>query len=167
MIKILGKNTALCCLLFLIALSAHAQNTNQADVEKAKSILQQERETIFIEALHLSPSQATVFHPIYVRYNKEKRILDDVLIDSFVKYRDNYQRLDQIVMRDFLKQSKRHQKKELHLRRKYHKLIRNSISIELGSQFYEVDDFLSTLLRLNILMGLPFTGTVSENVSTQ
>ena len=167
MVKTIIKPITLCFLIFLSVLSSCAQEIEPADVEKAKSILQRERETIFIEALHLSTSQAIVFHPIYVRFSKEKRVLDNLLIASFLSYTDNYQRLDKKVMHAFLKQSKQHQKKELHVRRKYYKQISNLISVELASQFYEVDDFLSTILRLNILTGLPFTGSITQHVTNQ
>lgn len=126
--------------------------------------LQYERETIFIEALQLSVSQAAVFHPIYVEFNQEKRILDDLLIKLFVQYSDNYNRLDQKIMHDFIKMSKEHQKIESQVRKKYYRKLGKAISTELASRFYEVDDFISTTLRLNILMGLPFTGTIIKQV---
>lgn len=135
------KRITLCFSIALLVLSTNAQGIEPTNMEKAKKILRQERETIFIETLHLSTSQAVVFHPIFVRFSKEKRVLDNLLIASFVKYNDNYQRLDQNIMRDFLKQSKEHQKFELRVRRKYYKQISNSISLELASQFYEIDDF--------------------------
>jgi len=155
-------------LLFFIfnffSTQAFTQQATQVELETAKMFLQYERETIFIEALQLSVSQAAVFHPIYVEFNKEKRILDDLLIKLFVQYSDNYNRLDHKVMYNFIKLSKEHQKKESQVRKKYYRKLGKAISTELASQFYEVDDFISTTLRLNILMGLPFTGSIVKHV---
>lgn len=139
-----------------------AQEVSQVELESAKTFLQQERETIFIEALHLSVSEAAVFHPIYVDFNREKRALDDLLIKQFVAYTDNYNQLDRTIMRDFIKNSRKYQRKELGVRLKYYKKLGKAISIKLASQFYEVDDFISTTLRSNILMGLPFTGSILQ-----
>jgi hypothetical protein len=151
--------------VFLLAGRSYAQDNTSIDSEKAKRHLQKEREAIFIQALHLSTTQASVFHPIYVEFNKEKRILDDLLISLFVKYADNYQKLDHKIMGDFIKQSEEYERKELRVRKKYYKKIGKAITTELASQFYEVDDFISTSLRLNVLTGLPFTGSITKLVS--
>jgi hypothetical protein len=139
---------------------AFTQQATEVDLETAKRILQQERETIFVDALQLSVSQAAVFHPLYVEFNKENRVLDDLLLKLFVQYSKNYNNLNHTVMRSFIKMSEAHQRRESYVRKKYCRKIRKTISTELASQFYEVDDFISTTLRLNILMGLPFTGSI-------
>ncbi len=140
----------------------YAQEGTQLDLDKVKRQLQNERETIFIEALKLSISQAAVFHPIYVKFNNEKRLLDDQLISLFVNYGNNYQHLDLKLMTTFTAQSEQYLQRELSVRKKYYKILSKAINIEVGSQFYEVDDFISTSLRLNILTGLPFTGSISR-----
>jgi len=147
------------CLPFCIA---QAQEINRADLENAKNKLQLEREVVFIEALHLTMSQASVFHLLYLDFDKEKRKLDDSFIKYFVKYAANYESLDHKIMHRFIRESNEHQQKELKLRRKYFKKLSKSISPQLASQFYEVDDFTSTVLRLNILMSLPFTGNILQ-----
>jgi hypothetical protein len=159
------KNVQLIFLVFIIismSLETRAQNNALLDIEKTKTILQNEREAIFIHALHLSVSQASVFHLMYVDYNKEKRLQDDRIIKIFLRYSENYSQLNLPLMKEFIKQSEKHQQKEHQIRKKYYKKMRKSISTEVASQFYEVDDFLSTVLRINILQGLPFTGALFE-----
>lgn len=147
-------------ILFLVSHQSFTQQALQVDLEGAKKSLQYERESIFINALHLSVSQAAVFHPIYVEYNNEKRVLDELFIKLFIQYAENYNKLDHKLMRNFIKLSKEHSVKEARVRKKYYRKLDKAISTELASQFYEVDDFISTTLRLNILMGLPFTGSI-------
>ena len=150
------------CLTLQVSTNIFAQQVIAVDYEKAKVNLQREREKIFIDALQLSVTQATVFHPIYVQFNQEKRVLDDMLISLFVNYGSNYHQLNEKVMGEFVKQSEEYQRKELAVRKKYYKIISKAISVETGSQFYEVDDFISTSLRLSVLTGLPFTGRISN-----
>lgn len=157
-------NVLLLFIMSFFSTPAFTQQATQVDLETAKRVLQQERETIFIEALHLSVSQAAVFHPIYVEFNKEKRVLDDLLLKLFVQYSENYNQLDYKVMHSFIKMSEEHQRRESYVRKKYYRKLGKAISTELASQFYEVDDFISTTLRLNILMGLPFTGSIVKEV---
>jgi len=165
LLKLLIVIKSIRLLMFFVFVSTFSipgftQEVSQVELESAKSFLQRERETIFIEALHLSVSEAVVFHTIYVDYNREKRALDDLLIKQFVAYSENYNQLDQTIMHDFIKNSRKHQRKELGVRKKYYRKFGKTISIKLASQFYEVDDFISTTLRSNILLGLPFTGSI-------
>jgi SNF family Na+-dependent transporter len=151
------------CFLLVTGMS-NAQEVTPVNLERTKRNLQQEREKIFIQALQLSVSQAAVFHPIFVDFNKEKRVLDDLLLSLFVKYGDNYQHLNQKIMGEFIKQSEAYERKELKVRKRYYKKLKKAISTELASQFYEVDDFVSTTLRINVLAGLPFTNSISKLV---
>jgi len=150
------------CLMLHSPSKIFAQQAIAVDYEKAKTQLQREREKIFIDALQLSVTQASVFHPIYVQFNQEKRLLDNMLIELFVNYGNNYQHLNEKIMGEFVKRSDEYQKKELAVRKKYYRIISKTISVEIGSQFYEVDDFISTSLRLSVLTGLPFTGRISN-----
>ncbi len=151
--------------IILKPITVDAQDVTRADLEKLKSVLQQEREAIFIEALQLTVSQATVFHPISVDFNNEKRVLDDQLIKLIIRYANNYTFLDREIMGSFIKRSRKFQLKELSIRKKYYKRISKEISIEVASQFYEVDDFISTNLRLSVLTGLPFTSGIIKHIS--
>lgn len=150
--------------IVLKPITVDAQEVTRADLDKLKIVLQQEREAIFIDALKLTVSQAIVFHPISVDFNNEKRILDDMLIKLIMRYANNYNLLDEKIMKSFIKRSKEFQLKELAIRKKYYKRISKEISVELASQFYEVDDFISTNLRLSVLSGLPFTNSIIQHV---
>jgi hypothetical protein len=144
------------CLILVWTLSAEAQELNDVSLEQAKRFLQSEREQIFINSLQLSISQAVIFHPIFVEYNREKKELDELLITKFVKYSEGYQTMNPKTMRNFIKSTRRLQNLELKLRQKYYSKLRKDISPEIAIQFYEVDDLLATTLRLNILSSLPF-----------
>lgn len=151
--------------IILLPSKADAQEVTRGDLEKLKSVLQQEREAIFIEALQLTVSQATLFHPISVDFNNEKRVLDDLLIKLIIRYANNYNLLDKDIMGSFIKRSKKFQLKELAVRKKYYKRISKEISVEVASQFYEVDDFISTNLRLSVLTVLPFTNSIIQHIT--
>ncbi len=159
--KILLKILALLALC-LPSYIPQAQGITNVDLENAKNALQVEREVVFIEALHLTISQASVFHPLYVDFDKEKRKLDDSFIKLFVKYSSSYQTLNHKMMHEFIRKSNKHQHQELKIRKLYYKKLSKSISPQLASQFYELDDFISTVLRLNILSGLPFTSNILQ-----
>lgn len=153
--------------LFISSFPIYSQVRNSAELEKAKRDLQKERENIFIQALHLSTTQASVFHVIYVDFNKEKSALDGEFFSLIVNYGESYQKLNATLMSQFIKQSENYQRKELALRKKYYNRLSKAISIELASQFYEVDDFVSTSLRMNVLSGLPFTQSITKLLATQ
>lgn len=135
----------------------------RTELERAKNKLEQERDIIFTQTLHLTISQASLFHPIYTAYIKEKNELDHTVIELFVDYSSGYMSEDKKFMGDFIKRSEKFQKEELKVRRKYFNKIKKDISLQVASEFYELDDFSCTLLRLNILSSLPFTSSILQN----
>lgn len=139
-----------------VAVYSWGQSPNAVTLEQAKRFLQAEREEIFIQTLRLSVSEASVFHPIFVEYNREKRVLDELLINKFVTYAEGYQSMSPKAMGRFIKETRRVQRKDLNIRKRYYHKLRKEISTEIAVQFYEVDDLLSTSLRLNVLSSLPF-----------
>lgn len=153
--------------MIVACLQAKAQMTlpqglTVRELESAKNRLERERDAIFTNALHLTISQAADFAPIYTRYTKEKKELDDELITMMVQYLEQFQHADGKFMHDFINRSESYQKKELKLRKRYFKELNKEISIQVASEFYELDDFCATVLRMNILTSLPFTNSISQ-----
>jgi hypothetical protein len=146
----------------LTVLAAGAQTVDPVALEQAKRFLQAEREQIFIQTLQLSVSQAAVFHPIFVDYNREKKGLDDLLIKKFLTYAENYATMTPRMMADFIRDTRRVQRRDLRLRKKFYRRLRKNISNEIAIQFYEVDDLISTTLRLNVLSSLPFLSAAMQ-----
>lgn len=163
--KILSFISAACLLLqvnlFAQNLALPAVTAN--DLEQAKTRLERERDAIFMDALHLSISQASNFHPIYVKYAKEKKDLDGRLIRLMVQYLEKYQSGDRKFMHNFISESLKYQRAEERLRKKYFKKISKEVSLQVASEFYELDDFCCAVLRLNILSSLPFTAGFIHN----
>jgi hypothetical protein len=158
------KKTTLSTLVIIITmcLNAYGQMTlppgvTVKELEEAKKRLEMERDAIFTDALHLTISQAADFSPIYSRYSREKNELDEDLIRLMVDYLKEYEHADRKFMHEFIVRSERYQKEDLKLRKRYFKEINKKISMQVASEFYELDDFCATVLRLNILVSLPFT----------
>ena len=145
---------------FAIGTNLSAQSTpvlTGNDLERAKIRLELERDAIFMDALHLSISQASSFLPIYQEYTRDRNELDERLIRLMVLYLEKYQSGDKKFMHEFIAQSRSYQREEEKLRQKYFKKINKAVSLQVASEFYELDDFCCAVLRLNILSSLPFT----------
>lgn len=147
----------------VLAQTVAVPSVTAIDLERAKTRLERERDAIFMDALQLSISQASNFHPIYVQYTKEKKELDERLIRLMVQYLEKYQSGDQKFMHTFISQSLKYQRAEEKLRKKYFKKISKEVSLQVASEFYELDDFCCAVLRLNILSSLPFTAGFIHN----
>jgi hypothetical protein len=132
-----------------------ASGISLRELESAKLRLEAERDAIFTEALHLSISQAADFHPIYSAYTKDKNELDEELIKLMVDYLEKYLDSEKFSMHGFIKRSAQFQRKEFKIRKKYFRKLKKEISPHVAAEFYELDDFCATVLRLNILTSLP------------
>jgi hypothetical protein len=158
----IGIPHVLVMLLSCISLNLYAQVNHQlgvggSDLDNVKRRLQLERDAIFLDALSMTVSEVHDFHPIYVEYAKEKKELDDALVKLMVFYLDNYRSAEVKFMHRFTIQSDKYQRAEQKLRKRYFKKISKEVSLQVASEFYELDDFCCAVLRLNVLSSLPFT----------
>lgn len=155
-------------LLYLIPSGGSAQqrvvsNVTVDEIEAATKSLEKERDAIFIKALQLSLSEAIGFQAIYSQYSKERRVLDEELIGLIVTYVEQYPLPEKKFTYAFIKQSEKYQRNELKLRKKYFQKISKKVSVQTASRFYELDDFCATVLRLNVLLSLPFSEGILQN----
>lgn len=138
-------------------------NVTVAEIEAATKSLEKERDAIFIQALQLSLSDALNFQTIYSQYSKERKVLDEELLGLIVTYLEQYPLPDKKFTYEFIKHSEKYQRKELKLRKKYFQKLSKKVSVQTASRFYELDDFCATVLRLNILLSLPFSESILQN----
>ncbi|HRJ29930.1 MAG TPA: hypothetical protein PLV21_06680 [Cyclobacteriaceae bacterium] len=158
-------------LAFLLAMPASGgwaqqravSNVTVAEIEAATKGLEMERDAIFMQALQLSLSEALVFQTIYSQYSKERKVLDEELLGLIVTYLEQYPLPDKKFTLEFVKHSEKYQRKELKLRKKYFQKLSRNVSVQTASRFYELDDFCATVLRLNILLSLPFSEGILQN----
>lgn len=134
-------------------LGAGAQTTNYYDLLKTE--ISKERETLVKSSMQIKDRDKKTFWAIYGDYDKEMTALRDEQFALIKDYIDNYENLNDKKTSELLKASLKSQESRLALERKYYERISAEVTSEVASQFFEVNDQIEIMIRLQIWSKMP------------
>jgi hypothetical protein len=145
-------------IILLILLSAatiqgRAQQGTYFDL--LKSEISKERATLIRKAMPLKEREAKLFWPIYAEYEKELNELRSRQFSLIKEYIDNYDDLSEKKTFELLKNSLESQQGRVDLDKKYYELLTTEINPKTAVRFFQVNDQIELMLRLQIWSQLP------------
>jgi hypothetical protein len=146
-----------------VAAAAYTQDTTiivspSLNTEEAKQILSMARRDVFQDEMNLTDQEKDAFWNIYAGYEKDRAALIDKQIQLLQEYSTDYSTItDEQAMR-MVKQSADLQKKSIDLRAKYADQIGKKVNGKKGARFYQIDDYIATAVRLDVLDNIDFIG---------
>jgi hypothetical protein len=148
-------------LLALVSLApmAYTQEGSQSlNVERARQVLSGARRDIVEAAIDLTDTQKDPFWNIYNQYEKDRAPLTDRTVQLIRDYATNYSTLTNDQIMKMVKESSANQKRAIDLRTKYAEQMAKKVDPKVGARFYQVDDYITTAARLDVLDNIPFIG---------
>ncbi|BDD05446.1 hypothetical protein [Aureibacter tunicatorum] len=137
-----------------------AQNASASELEMYKSILNMEKKAVIKENMKLKEGESEVFWKIYEEYEAERnqvanekiKILNGQL-EEFVKVTEEGKTPEYDMNKLF-----ELQKKTLKMKKKFYNKMRKEISPEIAARFYQLDEYLGTIIKMSILDNTPLIG---------
>lgn len=135
--------------------SAYSQMSDE-EMDLMKSILKSEVKVFFAQNLELKTSEAELFWNIYDSYEEELKPAGNAriaLMREIIKSEGKMpaEEIDKKIM-----EAIKLQKKRRSLRVKYYKIYKKKMGVEIASQFYQLDQYISTLVTASLNEGMPF-----------
>jgi hypothetical protein len=106
----------------------------------------------------LTMEQKDAFWSIYNEYEKERLPLTQEALQMVENYVKNFTTMPKEEIVKMMNASSANQKKIVDVRTKYAGEMAKKIGPEVGVRFYQIDDYLSTAARLDVLDDIPFVG---------
>lgn len=103
----------------------------------------------------LKEREAKLFWPIYAEYEKELNELRSRQFSLIKEYIDNYDDLSEKKTSELLKNSLESQQGRVDLDKKYYELLTTEINPKTAVRFFQVNDQIELMLRLQIWSQLP------------
>lgn len=141
------------------------ENTAVKPVVSADMIrhaISSERKVLFEEGMDLKPEDKDAFWDIYEKFNKEKGKLAEKRIRLLGEYIENYVTMTPKKTNALLKQSSKNQMVDLKIRKKYTNMIARKINPTVAGRFYQIDDFVTSTVRITLLANLPMFGEMVD-----
>jgi hypothetical protein len=146
-----------------VAATAYTQDTAvivapSLNTEEAKQVLTMARRDVFQAAMTLTDQEKDAFWNVYANFERERAGLMDKQIQLLQEYSTNYSTVTDEQAMKMVKQSADLQKKGIDIRAKYADQIGKKVNGKQGARFYQIDDYIATAVRLDVLDNIDFIG---------
>jgi len=139
-------------LLYVTLLNAQS---NKKEIDLMQSIFGMEKKAIVAEFVKVDPAQQDAFWKLYDEYEATRKELGAKRIELLLQYTDNYGKMTNETADSWTKQAVNLGKKTDALLLKYCNKVKKITNPVIALQFYQVESYILTGIRLSIMEELP------------
>lgn len=145
--------------LAVVCLSTLAiAQSNKEDIDLIQSIYGKEKKAIVSEFIQLDGAQKDAFWKLYDEYETERKKLGQKRIALLEKYASNYMTLDDATTSQIIKETASLAAQNDKLIATYHKKMEKPAGVKAAAQFYQIEAYFLSVIRVAILESIPFIG---------
>jgi hypothetical protein len=157
------KKLIILLVLFLFGIGfAQSENFETGYIDILKKDIQTEAKTLVGENLEMTEEQAEVFWPLYDEYDAELLELSNERLNVISSYMLDYYDLSNEKAEKLVKQAMDIEQKRLDLKRKYISKMNKVLPQKLVGKFFQIDNYLQTLITIQRQSTIPFIKTDDE-----
>lgn len=134
--------------------------SNAEEIELFQSIFGMEKKQIVADFTQLDSNNA--FWPLYDEYETKRKNLGKARIQALSDYADNYDNMDDLKADETIKSMIDLRKKTDKLTDDYYKKIKKASGSKVAAQFFQLESYFLSAIRLSILEEIPFIGELDE-----
>jgi hypothetical protein len=151
------KMTFITALIFALALVAKGQS-NKEEIEYFQSIFGMEKKAVVAEFIKLEGMSEEAFWTLYDQYETERKAHGQKRIALLNKYAEQYVDLDDAATEEMMGEMIALGNEYNKLIVKYYKSIKKASGIKAAAQFYQLEAYFQSVIRLKIFESIPFIG---------
>ena len=148
--------------VLLILVSAVYAQTNKEEVDLYQSIFGMEKKAIVADFVKLKGVEATSFWDLYDQYETERKKHGQERIDLLHKYSKEYEDLTvestNSIMKEMITLGNDYNK----LIQKYYKSINKASGAKAAAQFYQLEIYFQSAIRLTVMEQIPMIGEFDD-----
>ena len=157
------KKLIIMLVLFLSGIGfAQSENFETGYIDILKKDIQTEAKMLVGENLEMTEEQAEVFWPLYDEYDAELLELSNERLNIISSYMLDYYDLSDEKAETLVNQAMDIDQKRLDLKRKYIAKMNKVLPQKLVGKFFQIDNYLQTLLTIQRQSTIPFIKTGDE-----
>lgn len=141
--------------LIMICTISQAQS-NTEEVDLLQSIYGMEKKAAITNFLQIDNNDP--FWALYDSYETERKELGKKRLDLLEKYANNYGDMADVVSDDLIAQMQTQKKSLDKLIDQYYKKIKKVSGSKVAAQFYQFENYILSVIRVEVLDGIPFIG---------
>jgi hypothetical protein len=154
------KKSILCTIVFAIVYMTTYSQGNTEEIDYYQSIFGMEKKNIVSLFVEVEGAAAQEFWTLYDEYEIARKEFGKKRLELMESYAENYLTMDD-PKTDELIMAMATQKKSLDkLIVKYYKKMKKSAGVKPAAQFYQLENWILSAIRLEILENIPFVGEI-------
>jgi hypothetical protein len=127
-----------------------------SESEILQSLYGLEKKVLVQEFMELKDDQQAAFWEVYAAYEIERVKIGKLRIALLKKYADSFNTLTDEQADQMFKEGSSIKMKQLKLINKYYKKMKKATSTKLAARFYQIENYLITVITFTIYDSIPF-----------
>jgi len=156
------KKLSLVLLMAIATFSSYAQSSFKEDVEVLQSVYGKSKSDLVKQYMNLSDTQSVVFTKVYDNYEAERKALGQTKFQLINDYAANYATLTDAKADELAKGTLKNHIAYEKLYCKTYKKAKKAIGAINAAKFIQLEVYLQTIIRAEILESIPFIGELDK-----
>ena len=132
------------------------------EVELLQSLYGMEKKAIVEDFIKLDKTESAAFWIAYEAYEVDRKELGKKRVQMLSDYAENYDTMSDEKMNELVKMGLKQQKDLTKLIGKTYKKINATVGTKQATQFYQIENYLLSVLRTEIFGAIPFIGELEK-----
>jgi hypothetical protein len=149
-------------LLTVFAFVTLQAQTNKEEVELFQSIFGMEKKAIVGDFVKVEGESGEAFWSLYDQYESERKELGLTRLELLNEYASNYEQMDSEKMDELVAKMIKLKSSTDKLMNKYYKKVKSAAGSKPAAQFFQIENYFSSAIRLSIYENIPFIGELEQ-----
>jgi hypothetical protein len=156
------KKRVLVTLLSVIAIVTIQAQTNKEEVELFQSVFGMEKKAIVAEFVQVEGEMGEAFWSLYDAYETERKELGLHRLELLNEYVTSYDQMSTEKMDELVTKMIKQKSSTDKLMTKYYKKMKSAAGSKPAAQFFQIENYFSSAIRLSIYENIPFIGELDN-----
>ena len=151
------------CAVCTLAMSAASAQTGQdasspmsdTDIKLLRADLAADKNHVIADTMQFTNGESTTFWPVYDSYAHEQKAIGDDYVQLVKDYAKNYDTMNDANAKDMVQRMINIEDRALNLREDYWPKFEQALGAKRAAKFYQVDNRLNLMLRLQLASEIP------------
>lgn len=157
------KKSILILIAAIASFSSYAQSSYKEDLEVVQSIYGKSKSELVKQYMNLSDAQAVAFTKVYDDYEAKRKALGQTKFQLINDYAANYETLTDAKADELAKGTLKNHVDYEKLYSKTYGQAKKAIGAINAAKFIQLEVYLQTIIRSEILEAIPFIGELDKN----
>ncbi|WP_427874736.1 hypothetical protein [Flavobacterium sp. MMS24-S5] len=157
------KKLSLILIMAIASFSSYAQSSYKEDLEVVQSVYGKSKAELVKQYMNLSDAQATAFTKVYDNYETSRKALGQTKFQLINDYAANYETLTDEKADQLAKATLKNHIDYEKLYSKTYNQAKKAIGAINATKFIQLEVYLQTIIRSEILEAIPFIGELDKN----